>query len=279
MILNMEKGFKKFPGKVLLFGEYVVINGGSALAAPLANFGGRLQIRDSHQKDNLSPFIQYLGALPNIYLKQDLLEGMELDRLVFDSDIPVGYGAGSSGALTAAIFDAFVEDYDGSLQEALASMEDFFHGSSSGLDPLISYTGKATGEIHPMSMEHFYLLDTGISRKTGPLVELFKQKNIDTDQLEEYNENAIHSVANYDFTLLKQSLEQISVFQYEFFREMIPSSFRSIWKEVMGDSLLNIKLCGAGGGGFLLMFANTQDYIEQWACEKKLDLIKIETLT
>ncbi|WP_235298017.1 mevalonate kinase family protein [Portibacter marinus] len=275
----MEKDFKKFPGKVLLFGEYVVINGGDALAAPLGNFGGSLKFRNAFQEDNLSPFIQYLGALPNIFLKQDLLEQMEFDRLVFDSDIPIGYGAGSSGALTAAIFDAFVETFEGTLQEALASMEDFFHGSSSGLDPLISYTGKATGEIHPLAMEHFYLLDTGISRKTAPLVEIFRQKNLNTDDLEEYNQNAIHAISNYDFALLKESIEQISLFQYEHFQEMIPDAFRLIWKEVMGDSLLNIKLCGAGGGGFLLMFSNTREYIEEWAREKKLDLIKIKTLT
>ena len=271
----MKINFKYFPAKVLFFGEYLVINGGNSLAAPIDNFKGRFELKNDFQENNVAPFIQYLGALPNIHLNQDLVENIELDRLVFVSNIPIGYGAGSSGALTSAVFDAFVSGYDGSLQDALASMEDFFHGSSSGVDPYISYTGEATQAINPMAMEHFFLLDTGISRKTGPLVEIFKRKELNTTLLEKYNSDAIHAMSNYDFPLLKKSLEQISLFQFENFQEMIPDAFKLIWKEVMGDSLLNIKLCGAGGGGFLLMFSNEDAYIREWAVERNLEIIKI----
>lgn len=271
--------FKSFSGKVLLFGEYLVIHGAEALAAPLANFSGKLEMLDDFDEHNVAPFIQYLGALPNLFLDQDLIESIPLDQLVFNSNIPIGYGAGSSGALTAAVYDAFVTQHDGTLQEALASMEDFFHGSSSGLDPLISFTGEATGDIANHVMDHFYLLDTGISRKTAPLVEIFKSKELDFGDLVEYNRNAIRAMSNYDFPLLKHSLEQISLFQYKHFQEMIPHQYHKLWKEVMGDSLLNIKLCGAGGGGFLLLFSDEGEYIKEWGLEKGLDLIKIETLT
>ncbi|GLR18547.1 mevalonate kinase family protein [Portibacter lacus] len=274
----MNIDFKSFPAKILLFGEYLVIKGGASLAIPIRNYSGRLVLKNSFQEDNVAPFIQYLGALPNIYLNQDLIEEIDLDRLLFNSNIPIGYGAGSSGALTAAVFDAFVEKYEGSLQEALASMEDFFHGSSSGLDPLISYSMTPSQEMNEDTLKHFFLLDTGISRKTAPLVEIFKNKTseIDFAKLEMANDAAIQASTNYDFKSLKQSMGIISAFQFEHFKEMIPDAYKEIWKESLGDELIDIKLCGAGGGGFLLLFANEAQYAVDWALKNKVDIIPIE---
>jgi mevalonate kinase len=271
--------FIKFPGKVLLFGEYLVLQGEEALATPIKNFEGQLVLHETFMQENIAPFIQYLGALPNIFLKQDLIESLELDKLVFESSIPIGYGSGSSGALTAAVFDAFVEKYEGSLQDALASMEDFFHGSSSGMDPLVSFQGKPTKPIDERSIKHFYLLDTGISRKTAPLVQIFKEKteDISFDELAQFNRSAISAMEVYDYKLLKKSLEQISAFQYENFKEMIPRGFKSHWQEALADEHLKVKLCGAGGGGFLLVFADDVDYADKWAGEKGVKLIKILT--
>jgi len=62
--------------------------------------------------------------------------------LIFKSSIPLGYGLGSSGALTAAAFDKFYTDKNLDLPELktlLARSENFLHGNSSGLDPLTIY--------------------------------------------------------------------------------------------------------------------------------------------
>jgi len=70
--------------------------------------------------------------------------------LYFDSSIPQGYGVGSSGALVAAIYDTYAIDKIEAtetltrdkllrLKEIFSLMESFFHGKSSGLDPLNSY--------------------------------------------------------------------------------------------------------------------------------------------
>lgn len=269
--------FNSFPAKVLLFGEYLVIQGGEALAIPIKNFKGKLVLEESFQEMNIAPFIQYLGALPNIFLDQDLIEQIALERLVFDSNIPIGYGAGSSGALTAAVYDAFVLKHEGSLQEALASMEDFFHGSSSGLDPLVSYKQEPTQPIDRDLLKYFYLLDTGRSRKTGPLVEIFKKKteNQSFVQLLDHNKAAISAMNSGELSKLKRALEDISLFQFEYFQEMIPQEFRELWKQTLNDEKLSIKLCGAGGGGFLLLFSESEQYIESWARENKIDLVKI----
>lgn len=78
-------------------------------------------------------------------LKADVARGM-----YFDSSIPQGYGVGSSGALVAAIYDKYANDkitvLENLTREKLlqlktifGQMESFFHGKSSGLDPLNSY--------------------------------------------------------------------------------------------------------------------------------------------
>ena len=70
--------------------------------------------------------------------------------MYFDSSIPQGYGIGSSGALVASIYDQYAEDKITilenltrdkllNLKAIFSLMESFFHGKSSGLDPLNSY--------------------------------------------------------------------------------------------------------------------------------------------
>jgi mevalonate kinase len=76
--------------------------------------------------------------------KQDIANGM-----FFDSNIPQGYGVGSSGALVAAIFERYSfskhnpeniskEDLK-NIKSVFGEMESYFHGKSSGMDPLICY--------------------------------------------------------------------------------------------------------------------------------------------
>jgi mevalonate kinase len=105
--------------------------------------------------ENLNHFAGYLKQLQqdnpelvafNIQaLQNDIDKGM-----YFDSSIPQGYGVGSSGALVAAIYDKYatqkitiLENLTRekllALKKIFAAMESFFHGKSSGLDPLNSY--------------------------------------------------------------------------------------------------------------------------------------------
>lgn len=295
----MNEGiFLTFHGKVLLFGEYTVILGYEALALPIQNFSGKLKLMASNQEANISPFIQYLGALHHIDINQDLLEELELEKLIFESNIPIGYGAGSSGALTAAVYDAFVINKKSDLnllKEELASMEDYFHGSSSGLDPIVAYTKDAihinADGFHRLSiskniknsLSHFYLVDTGIARSTGQLVEVFKKKiddeyfleNIKSD-LTPHNEKAVQSFLEADAEVLKNEMNAISLFQFTNMKEMIPSTYRSLWENTLESPEISLKLCGAGGGGFILAFSLDEDFVQKWRDENNLKLIRME---
>ncbi len=96
---------KSFPAKVLLFGEYTVLNGGTAFAIPFSRFSGSWKT-DIAGAGPMA-FLRYLLELDNV-ISPKVLKAIE-ENWVFESNIPIGYGVGSSGALTAASFDAFMD--------------------------------------------------------------------------------------------------------------------------------------------------------------------------
>jgi len=65
-----------------------------------------------------------------------------------------------------------------------------------------------------------------------------------------------------------ETLKRISEFQLSHFESMIPKSFTNIWKMGIESDKFLLKLCGSGGGGFLLGF--TTDYSDTKKFFKKL---------
>ncbi len=51
-------------------------------------------------------------------------------------------------------------------------------------------------------------------------------------------------------------MKKISVFQFQHFLPMIPKLFQDIWLEGLETNQYFLKLCGAGGGGFILGFTH-----------------------
>ena len=150
-----------FYSKILLFGEYGIIRDSKGLSIPYNFYNGALKVAENpteeSEKSNasLKRFASYLDDLQEEYpelvtfniaaLNADVERGM-----YFDSSIPQGYGVGSSGALVAAIYDKYAHNKITvlenltrekllQLKNIFAQMESFFHGKSSGLDPLNSY--------------------------------------------------------------------------------------------------------------------------------------------
>ncbi|MCO4793011.1 MAG: mevalonate kinase [Bacteriovoracaceae bacterium] len=279
----MKGESRTFNSKVLLFGEYSVIKNSMALSIPYSLFEGRLSFRKDQSKvvdQELKALCLYLKKLSN---KNELTfnfdaQSFEFDigqGLYFDSTIPQGFGVGSSGALCAAVFDRYSKNAEGndiqSLKTYFAQMEGHFHGSSSGMDPLISYLNRATlrqsnGSIGTVDLPRFnegngglFLLNTGRSRRTEPLVNLFLEKC----KSEEYNqkiENQLLTITdNCITTFLEGQIEELytefkklSEFQFQELSPMIPNLFQDIWQKGLSDDFFQLKLCGAGGGGFLL---------------------------
>ena len=279
---------RAFKSKILLFGEYTVILGSRALAAPFNLYYGfweKVALRDEAEiasNQSLSMFFQYLSALENSGKFGKILDLKQLEKdieegLIFNSTIPSGYGLGSSGALCAAVYQTYcrVETYTeipmDKLRSMFALMENHFHGSSSGLDPLISYkerpilVGTDKG-LHTTTLDwkkllpiRPFLLDTGISRQTSPLVGHFMERLEDEDykiaietKLLEYNDQAIDALISGNAESFTDAFRKISEFQFKYFKRMIPEQIIPVWEKGLESDLYFLKLCGAGGGGVML---------------------------
>ena len=223
--------------------------------------------------------------------------GMELDAgLFFDSNIPLGYGVGSSGSLVAAIYDRYklIEINDiPKLKDFLAKMESFFHGSSSGMDPLQCYLGKpfilsqrTTDNGQQLTMLdddfisddiHIFLIDTNIKSPTAPLVEKFKESRKDSSYLDKFDNEYVPLVSKCIKSLIDKKdevfyehLSQLSKLQIELLSHTIPEETRNFFLADINKESFQVKLCGAGGGGFLLGFSNnTQKTNNFWAENNK----------
>ena len=262
---------KSYPAKLLLFGEYTVTLGSGALAVPFYRRSGHWEKTGQGGPDRgLTKLLTHIRSDPDMVLLFDW-KRFELEirgGLVFRSDIPEGYGLGSSGALVAAVYDRYATgrtDDLPTLKSLLARMEGAFHGASSGIDPLVSYLGKAVFADDDNSItlpritlpEGLFLLDTGRSRDTGQLVALFRQKMASEPGfaskihgLKQVNANAIQAALRGED--IKRHFKEISSIQLEIFGAMIPEDFAGQWRRGLETGSYALKLCGAGGGGYLL---------------------------
>lgn len=264
---------RTYPAKILLFGEHTVLRGGRGLAIPY-HLRSLRWVKD-RPDERLLAFCDYLKVAfrERKLLDAGSLEDFLLDDWRLEGDIPTGYGLGSSGAVCAAIWDRFAtpagkflggED----LRRALARMEQHFHGSSSGTDPLICYLDRPvvlgggqpplTTNLPSGATDGFFLLDTGIERSASGFIREFTRRYdtdagfarmVDNEWLMPAND-CIDAALNSDSNRLRTSMRQLSEFQLTEMTSFIPAAYRDKW--LSEDYIL--KLCGAGGGGMLLGF-------------------------
>lgn len=278
---------RKYNGKVILFGEYSMIFGSNALLIPYYSASGEWSSiinrpceRGIESNRNLFKYFDYLRKDDKFRILDLRRMEMELNAgLFFDSNIPTGYGVGSSGALVAAIYDRFklieIKETD-RLIEFLAAMENYFHGSSSGIDPLQCYFGKPfvlNGQRTTdngqqilsndfMSDDiHIFLIDTRITSPTAPLVNIFKEKRNDSSYVEKFNNKYVPLVNDCISSLIEKKDDEffnnvslLSKMQTEMLGHTIPENVKEFFFFDINKDGFQIKLCGAGGGGFLLGF-------------------------
>lgn len=300
-----------FYAKILLFGEYGIIKDSKGLAIPYNVYQGALQIpaeisastQDSNQK--LWRFYQYLTQLDKSLvefrlddLKADLEQGM-----YFDSSIPQGYGVGSSGALVASIYDKYANDKITVLENLtrnkllilkgiFSSMESFFHGKSSGLDPLNSYLSipiliNSKDHIEPTGIPSqtegkgaVFLLDSEMTGETQPMVTIFmnKMKNegfrkMISEEFALHTDACIDDFLHGNFKSLFGNVKKLSTVALNHFKPMIPEQFRGIWKQGIDSNDYYLKLCGSGGGGYILGFTEDFAKTKELLKDYKLELV------
>ncbi len=257
---------------------------------------------------HLQSYVSYLERLNsdsnfNVKFDIDALKNDIDSGLYFDSSIPQGYGVGSSGALVAALYDKYsinkIDSKSNVTKESIqvlkvifGEMESHFHGKSSGIDPLICYLNiplliKSKSEIDPIGIAEMiegkgavFLLDSGMPGETQPMVNIFMEKckqegfrNMLKDQFVKYNDACIQSFVKGEFNNLFKDLKNLSSLVLDNFKPMIPLSFHSIWKEGLESEDYYMKLCGSGGGGYILGFAENFAKAEKSLKGHKLEVI------
>jgi mevalonate kinase len=304
-----------FYSKILLFGEYGIIRDSKGLSIPYNFYNGALKVSDLSDatslksNESLQRFTFYLEQLQNEQpelvsfdiekLKSDVSNGM-----YFDSSIPQGYGVGSSGALVAAIYDQYANNKITVLENltrekllvlktVFGQMESFFHGKSSGLDPLNSYLSipilinskdniEATG-IPTQSADGkgaVFLLDSGIIGETAPMVTIFmenlKDKGFRTmlkNQFTKYTDACVENFLGGDLKSLLSNTKKLSKVVLNNFKPMIPEQFHGIWQQGIDTNDYYLKLCGSGGGGYILGFTEDLEKAKIALKDYKLEVV------
>jgi len=301
-----------FYAKILLFGEYGIIKDAKGLSIPYNFYKGALKISDSKNDEaqasnhKLGEFADYLEQINRTLVtfnikqfREDLAKG-----LYFDSSIPQGYGIGSSGALVAAVYDRYADnkitilenltrDKLLRLKQIFGQMESFFHGKSSGLDPLNSFLSlpiliHSKDILEPTGIPSqpqagkgaVFLLDSGSMGETAPMVNIFMQnmespsfRKMIKDQFISYSDRCVEYFLAGDIKSLFGDLKRLSKTVLTHFKPMIPEQFHALWKTGIDTNAYYLKLCGSGGGGYILGFTEDITKAQSVLKDHRLEVI------
>lgn len=309
---------KSFQSKILLFGEYSLMHNSMALSIPFDAFEGKLTFQPEKLKNeeieasnlHLKKYASHLRELSESDKLKFLIDIEQLESdiangIVFDSSIPQGFGVGSSGALVAAIYDKYAldkipndQEISGTemvkLKDALAQMESYFHGKSSGLDPLICYMKKPmlinnkesvdTVGLPKMNAEGkgaIFLINTGQIGETQPLVNLFVEKckeegflHVIKNEVIPFNNNCIKAYLKGEVKDLFSNVKELSKHLLTYMKPMIPNRFRGLWQRGLETEAFYLKLCGSGGGGYILGFTEDLEKAKEELKDYEIEVIR-----
>ena len=271
-----------FNSKILLFGEYGIMHNSDALSIPYKKFNGFLSISNALTEDqkisnrNIESLYEYIiqeDYLNDIINSDNLKE--EIDSgLYFDSNIPIGSGLGSSGALVSSILTRYskvnLKSFSNSeIKKIMSLVESKFHGNSSGFDPAVSYFNKPMlysnqkiKLIERIAFKDFkvYIIDSQIDSSTKKMIEVFEDKISNSEFRLFFNSKFINNTnqcINHLINtskLFRDSVKELSNDTLHNFQEMIPEKLKNKWKEGIKNDSYYMKLCGSGGGGFFLAY-------------------------
>lgn len=279
--------------KLMLFGEYAVLHDGQALTIPLSWFKGQFEFKNKETDHRLYIASNYVLKKFSAYLTDNAEHFSFLNLnafnehinygLHYNSNIPMGYGVGSSGALVASVYKRYLvynKTHVDLLQHRknMAQMERFFHGESSGTDPLacfvakpLWFTGRTIKTIDSALPKQFsvYLYDLNKVAETKGFVRKFKSElkhNKQTCNLfNEYvriNNQCLNTFITNDTGFLTH-IKKLSELQLKLFPDMLTHEGIDIVKNGLRQDSYFAKLCGSGGGGYLLVFKNNNELNKQ----------------
>lgn len=125
-----------------------------------------------------------------------------------------------------------------------------------------------------------FLLDSGIVGETAPMVQIFMEnmkqegfRNMIKDQFVKHTDACVDDFLKGDIKSLFKNTKQLSKVVLNHFKPMIPNQFHELWKKGLDTNDYYLKLCGSGGGGYILGFAEDFERAKQALKGHKLEVV------
>lgn len=279
---------KQFFCRWVLCGEHSVLRGGKALVYPLSHYSMKLHYQGKEEDfkielDDSSDLQVKEATLKAFYMGLNLLSRKKRElkgRLFIKNSIPFRAGLGGSAVLSVAVSFLFNQKgwlSLGDMGPFAVSLENLFHGKSSGMDiyavlknrPLL-YQKDVSPQFLPSpnkkNQPMLFLSDSGRAKSTKVAVSqveaLFekdpkKAKELDRQMKEAVSlaEEALHQKEKKD---IKNKLKQSMDISEDCFKKwgLIQGALSDHIKYLKDSGALAVKPSGAGFGGFVVSLWN-----------------------
>jgi mevalonate kinase len=284
-------------GKWILSGEHTVLRDGGALVFPVKSKFLKL----SYVKTNsflslnlIGPYgddykLVFWGVFENALQKVGKSKDDICGELTIDANLPVGAGLGASAALCVALGRWFISlgyIQESELYNFCRSLEDLFHGESSGVDIAVTIAGQGIyfkkGEpIQPLDLKwrpHWYLSYSGqigvtseCVKKVKSIIEANPALGETLDQsMKKATEMAKSALLGLSENSGLQQLKEAINSAGKVFKgwQLTEGSLGQHIKELQDQGAIAVKPTGSGGGGYVLSLWQTPP-------KTNIDLIKL----
>ena len=108
---------------------------------------------------------------------------------------------------------------------------------------------------------YVYLYDSSVNRSAKQYInqfsDLVKSEAFNVRHICNQVDDIIENILSETFTNMSTQLASLSDFQFYNLPNFIPEFVKPIWQEGLKNDSYYFKLCGAGGGGFFLVFSQS----------------------
>ncbi len=278
---NMKSYTKFLYAKCILAGEHAVLRGSPALVFPLKKYAIEMNYKDSKNYFDCTFSGPHGETLKFLFwgLLEEALKRIDKKRsdltgdLQLTSYLPLGGGLGASAALCVGV-GSFLNQMGFIAQDKLfefcRSLEDQFHGESSGVDiaisffeqPILYQRDRASEIFKPLWSPKLYLYYSGKKGITSECVNKVKLLKVTKPNVFSQLDSQMRSAVEMCLEALSQNetpksfelLNQGLKLGQECFEQwdLVPAVVLEAIKNLKEGGAVQCKLTGSGGGGYIL---------------------------